>query len=131
MQRIDDEVMAMAADALTSVLAIAALLSGKFFGLSWLDPVMGVVGAVVIARWSWSLLKDTARVLLDRTDPVLDDQIRETVRGEATITDLHVWRIAPGAHAVIVSLTNAKNAAILRQKISALAGISHVTLEVR
>src|SRR5262249_15186535 len=94
------------ADALTSVLAIAALAAGKFAGWVWLDPLMGVVGAVVIARWSWSLMQDTAGVLLDVADPALVQEIREQVEGpgDARIVDLHVWRIGPEAHAAIVSV---------------------------
>lgn len=119
------------ADALTSVLAIAALLSGRFLGWVWLDPVMGIVGALVIARWSWSLLKDTAGVLLDRTDPHLEEHIREAVAGDVAITDLHVWRIAPGAHAAIVSVTGTEDPAPLREKVSSLSGVAHLTVEVR
>ena len=68
------------ADALTSVLAIAALLAGRYLGWIWMDPVMGIVGAVVIARWSWTLMRDTASVLLDATDNHVADEVRELVR---------------------------------------------------
>lgn len=80
------------ADALTSVLAIAALLAGRYLGLVWMDAVMGIVGAVVIARWSWSLMRDTAAILLDTTDDHVADEVRELVEapGDALITDLHV-----------------------------------------
>lgn len=66
---------------------------------------MGIVGAVVIARWSWSLMKDTAGVLLDRTDRHVAQEVREAVEGpgDARITDLHVWRIGPDAHAAIIA----------------------------
>src|SRR3546814_10449650 len=67
--------MHVLADALTSVLAIAALLAGRYLGLHWMDPAMGIVGAVVIARWSWSLMRDTAAVLLDRTNERMDKEI--------------------------------------------------------
>jgi cation diffusion facilitator family transporter len=72
------------ADALTSVLAIAALLAGRYLGWLWMDPVMGIVGAIVIARWSWTLMRDTAAVLLDRTDHHVADEVRELVEGPGT-----------------------------------------------
>src|SRR3546814_5621278 len=99
------------ADALTSVLAIAALLAGRYLGWTWMDPVMGIVGAVVIARWSWTLMRDTASVLLDATDKHVADEVRELVEkpGDARIADLHVWRVGPEAHAAIVSVVTGKN----------------------
>src|SRR3546814_17228243 len=74
-----------------------------------MDPMMGIVGAVVIARWSWTLMHDTAAVLLDRTDPHVAAEIRALVEdpGDARIADLHVWRVGPEAHAAIVSVVGA------------------------
>lgn len=94
------------ADALTSVLAIVALIAGRYLGWSWADAAMGVVGAVVIARWSWGLLRDTGRVLVDASaHPGLEQEIREGIEdGDAVITDLHVWQVGPGKFAAIVSL---------------------------
>jgi cation diffusion facilitator family transporter len=94
------------ADALTSVLAILALLAGRYLGWSWADAAMGVVGAVVIARWSWGLLRDTGRVLVDASaNEGLEQEIREGIEdGDAVITDLHVWQVGPGKFAAIVSL---------------------------
>ncbi len=69
------------ADALTSVLAIAALLGGRYLGWVWLDPLMGIVGSIVIAVWAWSLIRDTGAVLLDATDAALEAEIRERVEG--------------------------------------------------
>lgn len=85
------------ADALTSVLAIGALLAGRFLGWTWLDAAMGIVGALVIAKWSWGLLRDTAAVLLDAVaNRSLEEEIREPIQdGDARITDLHVWQVAP------------------------------------
>lgn len=119
------------ADALTSVLAIAALLGGRYLGWVWLDPVMGLVGATVIAFWAWSLMRDTAAVLLDAADPDLESEIREQVEGpgDARITDLHVWRIGPGAHAAIVSAVGADHATI-RQRLRPVHEIEHLTVEV-
>lgn len=86
------------ADAATSVLAIAALLAGKFWGASWLDPAMGLVGALLVALWARGLLRDTGRVLLDaEMDAPVVAEIREVVAqlpAPASITDLHVWRVA-------------------------------------
>jgi cation diffusion facilitator family transporter len=120
------------ADALTSVLAIAALLTGRYLGWVWLDPVMGIVGGIVIAIWSWNLLRDTASVLLDASDPHLEAEIREEVEraGDARITDLHVWRIGPGAHAAIVSVTGADRATV-RRRLAPVHEIKHLTVEAR
>ena len=121
------------ADALTSVLAIAALLSGRYLGWVWLDPVMGIVGAGVIAVWAWSLLRDTAAVLLDTADPHLADELRNHVErdGDARVTDLHVWRIGPGAHAAIVSVTGEADARTVRSRIAPVHEIAHLTVETR
>lgn len=104
------------ADALTSVLAIVALVAGRYLGWVWLDPAMGIVGAIVIARWSWSLMRDTAAVLLDTTDNAIEAEVREMVEGpgDARITDLHVWRVGPEAHAAIVSVAGGLDAATVR-----------------
>ncbi len=121
------------ADALTSVLAIAALLSGRYLGWVWLDPVMGIVGAIVISIWSWNLLRDTAAVLLDTADPHLEAKVREHVEGggDATITDLHVWRVGPGAHAAIVSVTGGIEGEAVRARLAPMRELAHVTVETR
>ena len=121
------------ADALTSVLAIAALLSGAYLGWVWLDPVMGIVGAAVIAVWAWNLLRDTAAVLLDTADPHLENEVREHVegRGDARITDLHVWRVGPGAHAAIVSVTGGVSGETVRSRLAPVHELAHVTVETR
>lgn len=120
------------ADALTSVLAIAALLAGRYFGLVWLDPAMGIVGAVVILMWSRSLIADTASVLLDRTDPGIEKDLRARLRefGDTRITDLHVWRVGPGAMAAIVGVVGRVDAAAIRRRLSGVAGLAHLTVEV-
>lgn len=120
------------ADAFTSVLAIAALLGGRYLGWAWLDPAIGVVGAVVIAIWSWSLIRDTAAVLLDATDVALEAEIRALVEapGDVRITDLHVWRVGPGAHAAIVSVVGA-DCDTIRQRVAPIHEIAHLTVEVR
>ncbi len=122
------------ADALTSVLAIAALLAGRYLGWVWLDPVMGIVGAVVIARWAWSLMRTTSGVLLDKTDDHVAEEIRELVEtGDATITDLHVWRVGPDAHAAIVSVlaNSGITADTIRERLKPVHEVSHLTVEFR
>jgi len=123
------------ADALTSVLAIAALLAGRYLGWVWLDPAMGLVGALVIARWSWTLIGTTAGVLLDRTDEQVAAEIRQLVEtpGDATITDLHVWRVGPEAHAAIVSVLGqgSLDAERIRERLQPVHEVSHLTVEFR
>lgn len=121
------------ADALTSVLAIAALLAGLYLGWTWLDPLMGVVGAVVIARWSWSLLRSSAAVLLDVTDAQVATRIeRALADAPVQIEDLHVWRIGPAARAAIVSVSarQVMTEAQLRQKLATVTELRHLTLEL-
>lgn len=119
------------ADALTSVAAIVALLAGRYLGWLWLDPVIGIAGAIVIARWSWSLMRDTASVLLDTAEPELAGAIREIVEtAGATIADLHVWRVGPHAHAAIVSVGGeAGDTRAIRAALHDLPRIVHVTVE--
>lgn len=123
------------ADALTSVLAIVALIAGSLYGWIWLDPLMGIVGALVIARWSWGLMRDTAATMLDyrqANDP-LEEKIRALVNENGDrITDLHVWQLGPGHQAAIVALAtnSAEKPETYRDKLTRSAGLSHVTVEV-
>jgi len=123
------------ADALTSVLAIVALLAGRYIGWVWLDPVMGIVGGAVIGRWSWVLMRDTAAVLLDTTDARVADEVREIVEGpgDAKIVDLHVWRIGPEAHAGIVSVIAKAgiDADAIRTRLVPVHELAHLTIELR
>jgi len=121
------------ADALTSMLAIIALVAGRYLGWVWLDPMMGIIGAVVIARWSWTLMRDTAAVLLDRTDRAIEAEVREFVEGpgDARITDLHVWRIGPEAHAAIVSVTGGVDGKTVRERLKPVHELGHLTVECR
>ena len=127
--------MHVLADALTSVLAIAALLAGRYLGLGWMDPVMGIVGAIVIARWSWTLMRDTSAVLLDKTDAALASKVRDAIEkpGDVAVVDLHVWRVGPEAHAGIVSVEKRAGyiATDLRMRLQHLHALRHLTLEVR
>ncbi|AKM09101.1 CDF family Co(II)/Ni(II) efflux transporter DmeF [Croceicoccus naphthovorans] len=121
------------ADALTSVLAIAALLGGRYLGWVWLDPVMGIVGSIVIAVWSWNLLRDTAAVLLDTGNPDIEQEVRLEVEGpgDTLITDLHVWRLGPDAHAAIVSVTGVADTETVRARLIRIHELSHLTVERR
>ncbi|TCR93263.1 CDF family Co(II)/Ni(II) efflux transporter DmeF [Rhizobium sp. BK376] len=123
------------ADALTSVLAIAALLLGSRFGWSFLDPVMGIVGALIIAQWSFSLMRSAGGVLLDvvPSNEDLPGEIRGAIEtGRDRITDLHVWQVGPGHHAAIVAVLTPepKEPAFYKEKLGQLHELSHVTIEV-
>lgn len=119
------------ADALTSVLAIAALWLGQRYGWNWLDPVMGVVGAVVIVRWAWGLLRATSAVLLDAAPADTPARIVAALGREVEVTDLHVWQIGPGQHAAIVVLHAAQplSPTAYKARLTGVAGLVHVTLE--
>ncbi|MFT0861953.1 CDF family Co(II)/Ni(II) efflux transporter DmeF [Ancylobacter sp. G4_0304] len=123
------------ADALTSVLAIAALALGSLYGWLWLDPAIGLLGALIIARWSWSLIREAGGVLIDYLPPGEDlpDEIRAAVEVDGDeITDLHVWQLGPGHHGAIVALRSAtpRPPAHYRAKLAHIGDLSHVTVEV-
>lgn len=126
--------MHVLADAMTSVLAIVALLAGRFYGWIWMDPLMGIVGAVVIGHWSIGLLQSSGAVLLDTViDPQLSVVIRERLEiGTDRVTDLHVWRVGPGHAAVIAAIVADVPEPPDRYKarLNDLDGLSHVTIEV-
>jgi len=123
------------ADALTSVLAIVALLAGRTFGWTWMDPIMGIVGSLVIARWSLGLLRDTSAVLLDAE---VAEGRREAIRAavevdaESRVADLHVWRVGPRHLAAIVSVVTPepRAAAHYKQLLAGFPDLAHVTVEV-
>lgn len=123
----------VAADALTSVLAIGALVGGRFLGWPWLDPAVGILGAIVISAWAWRLMRETAFVLVDGSDPGLTNRVQRLVMesGYAQITDLHVWRVGPGAHAVIVSMVGERPNDSLRERLTSIPELTHVTIESR
>jgi len=123
------------ADALTSLLAIVALLAAKFYGANWLDPFMGIVGAILVSRWSYGLIRESARVLLDRqADDDRVDAIRDALQSDSgdRITDLHCWSIGPGIFAADIAIVsdNPKPPDDYRSRIPADLGIVHVTVEV-
>jgi cation diffusion facilitator family transporter len=123
------------ADALTSFLAIFALLSGKYFGWFWMDPLMGVVGSVIIARWSIGLLRSTSRVLLDGdVEPALVEEVRRAIEAvdDSRVTDLHLWRVGPGALSAIVCIAthHAYSPDDYKLALSGVPGLGHVTVEI-
>lgn len=119
------------ADALTSVAAIAALLAGRYLGWLWLDPLIGIAGALIILRWAWGLMRDASMILLDTAEPEHAAAIRRIVaEAGGVIADLHAWRLGPHAHAAIVSLSGeAGDAQAIRAAIHALPRFVHVTVE--
>ncbi len=127
------------ADAATSVLAIVALVGGMFWGWNWLDPVMGLVGAALVAVWAWGLIRSTARVLLDREmDHPVSEEIREEIRAhgqqnDTTISDLHAWRVGKDRFACILSVVT-HDAALtpnaVKQWLSKHDELAHVTVEI-
>ena len=122
------------ADALTSVAAIAALLAVRYLGWTFMDPLIGILGAMVIAHWSIGLIRQAATSLLDMgNDPKLVKRIRDRLEGDDdTVCDLHLWRLAPGHQALMVSLVSAapKSPAEYKAKLEGISGLSHVTVEV-
>jgi len=125
------------ADAATSVLAIVALVGGLLWGAAWLDPVMGLVGAALVAVWALGLLRDSGRILLDaEMDAPVVAEVREVIeRGAvpATITDLHVWRVGRAKYAVVLSIatSSGEDAEYFRRSLSVHEELAHVTVEVR
>lgn len=123
------------ADAFTSVLAIAALSAGLWLGWSWLDPVMGIVGAGVILWWGKGLITDSARVLLDREmDSPVVHEIRAAIEsdGDSEIADLHVWRVGRASHAAVVTIVAERPLApdAYRARLAGIASLMHVSFEV-
>jgi len=122
------------ADAAVSVLAIIGLLAGLELGWKWMDPVMGIIGACVIANWSWGLLRAAGAVLLDMSaNPTLADTIRARLEsGADRVADLHLWRLGPGHNAVIATLVTdqPQPASFYRARLAGVGTLSHVTIEV-
>ena len=127
--------MHVLADALTSLLAIVALLSGKYFGWSWLDPMMGIVGAFIITRWAYGLIKQTSPILLDgNIDEGYYRAIKEAIEDDADnrITDIHVWKISADHYAAMISLVThePRPTEHYRKLLEPFTRLSHVTIEV-
>lgn len=125
------------ADALTSVTAIIALLTGKFLGWTRLDPVMGIAGSILVAVWAWGLLRSTSGILLDRTPETSDlpDEIRRAVEADddSLVTDLHIWQVASGKFAAIVGIVahTPKTPGHYRNLLGEHEELLHITIEVQ
>lgn len=124
------------ADAATSLLAIIALVGGKFWGANWLDPTMGIVGSALVAVWAYSLLRDTSRVLLDAemNAPVVGE-IHDVIKASplaAEICDLHVWRVGKDKYACVLSLATAHDVSpdYFREQLKVHDELVHITVEI-
>lgn len=123
------------ADAFTSLLAITALVTGKYAGWSWMDPIMGIVGAMVITRWSWTLLRETCPILLDgsieeQTLAEIRQKIEEKI--DNRIADLHVWRVGPAHYAAIISIVTHFPQCVEYYKdlLRDCSELAHITVEI-
>ena len=124
------------ADAAVSILALIGLGAGRFFGWVWMDPAMGIVGMIVIANWSWNLVRASGAVLLDmRPQGELAGEIARRLETgpHDRLSDLHLWRIGPGHNAAIVSLVSDRPEppASYKARLAGIPGLSHVTVEVQ
>lgn len=122
-------------DALTSVLAIVALLAGRYAGWWWLDPLMGVVGAIVIVVWAVKLMSNAGAVLLDRnTDRGLEREVLEALEddGESRVSDLHLWQVGPGHWAAVISVVTSqpREPQHYKDRLAGVHELSHTTVEV-
>lgn len=125
--------MHVLADALTSVLAIVALVFGKFYGWHWLDAVMGMVGAVVIIKWTWGLMKQTSPVLLDENiDQSYRHSIKEALSPYAQVQDIHIWKISGDHYCAAIALASDNDKTVAEYKIllAKFDKIHHLTLEL-
>lgn len=125
----------LSADAIISVLTIAGLAAGQAFGWRFADPLMGLVGAALVAQFAYSLIRRAGAALLDvNPSPVLSDEIRKRLTAGGTrVIDLHVWRLGPGHHAAVAVVADDPPlpAEAYRARLEGLAGLSHLTVEVR
>ncbi|MGB1279506.1 MAG: cation diffusion facilitator family transporter, partial [Vibrio cyclitrophicus] len=125
--------MHVLADTLTSLLAIVALLFGKFYGWNWLDAAMGMIGALVIAKWTMNLMKQTSPILLDEN--IGDDyrqSITEALASYAIVTDLHMWKVSGHHYSAAITLESNSDKTIseYKQMLAKFDKINHLTLEV-
>jgi cation diffusion facilitator family transporter len=124
------------ADAAVSVLALIGLTAGRELGWVWMDPVMGIVGMLVIANWSWNLVRISGAVLLDmRPEDGVATEIAQRLEAgsDDRISDLHLWRVGPGHNVAVVSLVSDRPdpPATYKERLASIAGLSHVTIEVQ
>jgi cation diffusion facilitator family transporter len=123
------------ADAAVSILVIAGLVIGRFLGWTWMDPAVGLVGAVVIAAWAYTLIRDTGAILLDMTpDRGMAERMRAAIETDGDrLTDLHLWRLGPGHLGVIVSVATKRERSpdYYQALLGRFPALSHVTVEVQ
>jgi cation diffusion facilitator family transporter len=123
------------ADALTSVLAIVALLAGKYLGWEWLDAIMGILGAAVITRWSYNLMSETGYILLDRTaDGPMQEDIKTCIERDSDnrVSDIHIWKVGPAHYSALISIVThyPKPTDHYKRLLVGFDDLSHVTIEV-
>jgi cation diffusion facilitator family transporter len=123
------------ADALTSVFAIGAITGAKYLAFTWLDPLMGIVGAVLISRWAFLLLRDSGKILLDHeVESPLSLEIREHIEadGDTRICDLHLWKVADSKYACIISLVTGKKYSLedYKKRLEDIHELAHITIEI-
>lgn len=122
------------ADALTSILAIVGLLTARTYGWLWIDPVVGIIGAIVIASWSISLIRTAGATLLDMAPaPSLSSHVKERLEVDHDrVSDLHIWRVGPGHFALLASVVTVapQDPSVYKAKLQDVDGLSHVTVEV-
>jgi cation diffusion facilitator family transporter len=123
------------ADALTSVLAVFALLAAKYFGLIWMDPLMGIIGAVLVTRWAVGLIRETSHILLDKAGPEhIQRKLREDIEkdGDSKITDLHLWSVGPNIYSAVISVvaSNTLEPDEYKSLIPSDLGLVHIAVEV-
>ena len=124
------------ADTLTSFLAIIALLASKFYGWNWMDPIMGIIGAVLITKWSIGLLKQSGNVLMDRQGPdLLIESVETAIKSTPNnpeIVDLHIWSIGPNIYSVAITVVSNSEISVglIKSEMQKISGIAHTTVEI-
>ena len=123
------------ADTLTSVFALTALLAGRFLGWAFLDPIMGIVGGLLISRWAYQLIRTTGLILLDGgIGATIKSRVREAIESdnESQVTDLHIWRVGSRDMALVVSVVTGamRNAEEYRSRLKLLPNLAHISVEV-
>ena len=123
------------ADALTSLLAIVALLCAKYLGSTWMDPVVGIIGAILVSSWSFGLLQSTSGILLDKQGPEsIRDRIRDSLEADkdSRVTDLHLWSIGPNIYSVVITIVAHDPATPVqyKERIPKNLGLVHIAIEV-
>ena len=127
--------MHVLADALTSLLAIVALLCAKYLGFMWMDPAVGIIGAILVSSWSLGLLRTTSGILLDKQGPKsIRDRIRNSIEqdDDSQVTDLHLWSIGPNIYSVVIAIVahDPLTPGQYKDRIPENLGLVHIAIEV-